>query len=291
LTESPTGSPRALSPAAARRGLGAFAVLDLREDAAFARGHLGGSGHVPFAELRARRAELPPRDRPLLLVADDPALAARAAGSLAESGHDQVFWLEASLAEIEGGLAETGPAARLWRPAPFLDEVLPAIARGRAADLAAGAGREAVFLAINGFDVEAWDSDAEALDRARALAARNGVTLRTVIADLEAEASPLPESAFDLVTCFRFLHRPILPMIALALAPGGTLVYETYRLGQERFGKPRRPRFLLEPGELTRAFAGLEILRYEEPSPPGGPWTARLLARRTRAASDPGSRP
>jgi hypothetical protein len=50
-------------------------------------------------------------------------------------------------------------------------------------------------------------------------------------------------------------------------------------VGQERFGKPKRRRFLLEEGELARAFAGLEILRYEEPSPPDGPLMARLLAR------------
>jgi hypothetical protein len=57
-------------------------------------------------------------------------------------------------------------------------------------------------------------------------------------------------------------------------------VYETYRRGQERFGKPQRRRFLLEPGELLDVFRSLEILCYDEPSPAGGPWTARLHARR-----------
>ena len=70
--------------------------------------------------------------------------------------------------------------------------------------------------------------------------------------------------------------------MARALAPGGHLVYETYRVGQERYGRPRRAQFLLRPGELEGAFVGLgcEVLRYEETDPPGGPLTARLWARR-----------
>src|SRR5262249_26485501 len=150
-------------------------------------------------------------------------------------------------------------------------------------DVACGTGRDAVFLAMEGFDVDAWDVDAEALARARALAERHGVTLRTAVVDLESSPPPaIPESAFALVACFRYLHRPLFPLLARAPQPGGALVYETYRQGQQRFGRPRRPRFLLETGELREAFArlGLEIHDDAEPSPAGGPWTARLLARR-----------
>jgi hypothetical protein len=82
--------------------------------------------------------------------------------------------------------------------------------------------------------------------------------------------------------CFRFLHRPLFPAMARALRPGGHLVYETYRVGQERFGRPKRPQFLLEPGELAAAFAGLglEVIRSQEPDPAAGPITSRLWARR-----------
>jgi SAM-dependent methyltransferase len=169
----------------------------------------------------------------------------------------------------------------LWRPAPFLEEVLPQLPRGRAADLAAGSGREAVFLAMHGFEVEAWETAPEALDRATALAARHGVAIAPVACDLEAGAPPLPDERYRLIVCFRFLHRPLFPAMIRALAPGGHLVYETYRVGQERFGRPRRPQFLLEPGELARGFGELEILRYEEPDPLEGPFTARLLARKS----------
>jgi SAM-dependent methyltransferase len=268
-----------------KAALAGAAVLDVRGEPAFGAGHLDGAGHVPLAELEARRAELPPRERPVIVVADDPEDAERAARALAGFEFPDVRWLDVPVSTLEGGAASRGPAVRLWRVAPFLDEVLPAIPRGRAADLAAGSGREAVHLAGQGFAVEAWDIAPEALERAAALAAREGVAFETVVCDLEAPDVALPAGRYALIVCFRFLHRPLFPAIAEALAPGGHLVYETFRVGQERFGKPRRPRFLLEPGELARAFPGLEILRHEEPDPAGGPLTARLWARRRGGTS------
>jgi SAM-dependent methyltransferase len=254
-------------------------VLDVRAECAFHNGHLEGSGSIPITDLRARRSELPPREKRILVVAGDAVSAAEAAADLTTMGLPHVYWLDARLSELDGGLASRGPAARLWRPAPFLEEVLPAIPRGLAADLASGAGREAVFLATKGFEVEAWDSDATALGWATALATRHGATIKTIECDLESPEPPLAPARYQLVVCFRFLYRPLFPIIARSLAPGGHLVYETYRVGQERFGRPRRRQFLLESGELVRAFAELEILRYEETNSPAGPLTARLLAR------------
>jgi rhodanese-related sulfurtransferase len=273
-------TPAPLLPAAAATRLDAVVVLDVRDAAAFHAGHLEGSGHLPASELDERRNELPPKDRSVLVVAASPAEARSAAARLAGRGHPAIWWLDGTLAELAGGRASRAPAARLWRPARFLEEMLPRLPRGRAADLASGAGREAVHLALHGFDVEAWDRDPEALRWAAALAERSGVAIRTVAADLEAADPGLPPSAYALIVCFRFLHRPLFPHIVRALAPGGMLVYETYRVGQEKYGKPRRPRFLLEDGELPRAFAALEILVHQEPTPPGGPITARLLARK-----------
>lgn len=274
---------RALGPADVRPG--AAAVLDVRGEEAFRSGHLGGSGSIPAGELAPRRAELPPREAPVLVVAEDAAAARAAATVMEQMGYRDVAYLDAPLDTLAGGLSDRGPAARLWRPAPFLEEVLPLLPdpRGgphRALDLAAGSGREAVFLALAGWEVEAWDAASEALERAAGLARRHGVRLDTVVAALERGEPPLPEGAFDLVTCFRFLHRPLFPRIEAALGPGGWLVYETYRLGQARFGRPKRDRFLLRDGELRAAFPGLSVERYEELDPEGGPVTARLLARR-----------
>ena len=276
---------RALAPDAVRGRRADFSVLDVREEAAFREGHIAGSGHVPRSELRLRRSELPPREQPLLVVAADGPEAAAAAAELNALGFASVAWLDAPLAALEGGLADQSPAARLWRPAPFLEEMLPRIPRPRpdacaALDAAAGAGREAVYLALQGFQVEARDRDPEALARAAALAARHGVRITTAVTDLEDNAITLPPDRFQLVVCFRYLHRPLFRQLERTLAPGGFLVYETYRLGQEKLGRPRRERFLLRPGELASAFPSLVVEHYAELEPAGGPVTARLLARK-----------
>ena len=271
---------RALVPAAASAALRDTPALDVRDEDAFRAGHLAGSGHLPLAELEARRSELPPRTQSLLVVADDASAARAAAEQLETMGYADVAYLDAVLDRLDLPRADQGPGARLWRPSPFLEQVIDAIPRGRALDLAAGAGREAVFLALNGFAVEAWDHDRDVLERARALAARHGVAIATAVRNLERRAPDLPVGGHDLVTVFRFLHRPLLPHVARAVAPGGFLVYETFRRGQERYGRPRPPRFLLDPGELRTAFPGLVVERYEEVDPEGGPVMARLLARR-----------
>ncbi len=274
---------------AARRAAAERAVLDVRDQEAFARGHLAGSGHLPAAELAERRAELPPRGTGIVVVADGATAAAAAAVALEAMGYAGVAFLDAALAELPGGFDDLGPPVRLWRPARFLEEVLPDVLAAlpspatrapTALDVACGAGRDAVFLAARGFEVEARDHAPEALERARALARREGVAVRTVECDLERDDLPPPGRTFDLVVCFRFLHRPLFAWMEAAVAPGGWLVYETYRAGQERFGRPKRAHFMLQPGELARAFPGLRTVRHEEPDPPGGPLTARLLARR-----------
>src|SRR5262249_12965098 len=240
------------------------AVIDVRDPAAFAAGHLAASGHVPRAELRERRAELPPREQPVLVVDDDPAAAEAGAAGLGSWGFAGVAWLAVPLGAVPGGCLHRGPAVRLWRPARFLEEVLPAIPRGLAADLAAGAGRDAVYLALNGFEVDAFDHDPEPLGRTAALARREGVSVRTIVAALGTAGPRARAPARSrLVPVFRSLPRPLFAAIERALAPGGWLVYETYREGQERFGRPKSARFLLRAGELSSAFPALTVVRYD----------------------------
>ena len=259
------------------------ALLDVRSGEDFARAHLAGSGHLPTAELRQRRSELPPRDVPVLIAAASGAEARAAAEAVVDLGYAQVDWLDGAVTDVPEALVRGAPA-RLWRPSPFLERVLPLLPapspRTRVLDLAAGAGRESVFLALHGYPVEAWDNDRDALARAEALAAHHGVTIATRLYNLERESPELPDSRHAIVTVFRFLHRPLFPHIDRAVAPGGCLVYETFLRGQERFGRPRHPRFLLDPGELARAFPSLEVEIYEESLPEAGPFLGRLLARK-----------
>ena len=88
---------------------------------------------------------------------------------------------------------------------------------------------------------------------------------RFVQADLEnGNPWPLRGEKFEGIVVTNYLHRPLFPRLIEALAPGGVLLYETFMLGNERFGKPSNPEFLLRPGELREAFAGLSEMGFEE---------------------------
>lgn len=107
--------------------------------------------------------------------------------------------------------------------------------------------------------MEAVDRDADAL---RELAGIAGIHTR--VADLEGGAWPYAGERFDVVVVTNYLYRPLFTYLIAALAPGGMLVYETFAVGNERYGHPRNPDFLLRPGELLQVLHGeLEVVAYE----------------------------
>jgi hypothetical protein len=107
--------------------------------------------------------------------------------------------------------------------------------------------------------VLAVDRDVDALEGLRG---HKGII--PLKADLEEGPWPLPGFTFDAVVVTNYLHRPLLPSLVASLAEGGVLLYETFMRGHERLGKPSRPEFLLEPGELLRACSGLTVVAFEE---------------------------
>ncbi|MCB9878009.1 MAG: class I SAM-dependent methyltransferase [Planctomycetes bacterium] len=148
----------------------------------------------------------------------------------------------------------------------------------RVLDVAAGGGRHAQLFGARGCAVTAVDRDVAAL---RALAAPS---LEILEADLENAPWPLPDRRFDAIVVVDYLWRPLLPTLAASLAPGGLLLYETFAAGNERFGRPRNPEFLLHDGELCdfAATHGLEVLDYRSGAVGEPPRAVRqrLLARR-----------
>lgn len=131
---------------------------------------------------------------------------------------------------------------------------------GEVIDLACGSGRHSRFLASLGLRVRAVDRDSQALG---ALGGVAGITLCE--ADLENDPWPLPGLKFDGVVVTNYLHRPLFPRILEALAPDGVLIYETFAAGNERFGKPSNPDFLLRHGELLEFARGcLRVIAYED---------------------------
>jgi len=130
----------------------------------------------------------------------------------------------------------------------------------RVLDLACGQGRHARFFAARHALVTALDRDESVLAGMRGL---DAITL--VTADVEAGVWPFESGAFDAIIVTNYLHRPLLPRLVSALATGGMLIYETFMLGNERYGKPSNPQFLLRPGELLEAFgAVLQVVAFEQ---------------------------
>ena len=132
---------------------------------------------------------------------------------------------------------------------------------GRILDLAAGGGRHARYFLARGHAVTVVDRDTSQLDD---LIGHPGVEI--LAADLEtARGWPLGARRFAGVIVTNYLHRPILADIVAAVAPSGALIYETFAVGNERFGKPSNPDFLLQPGELlTAAASRLRVVAYED---------------------------
>ncbi|EFK09691.1 methyltransferase domain protein [delta proteobacterium NaphS2] len=152
---------------------------------------------------------------------------------------------------------------RPGRPSSFLVDHIDLLRKGRVLDVATGRGRNAVYLARQGFEVEGVDISKEALDAARLLAETFGVSLILRLMDLEKDVL-LPKEAYDVVVCFNYLHRPLIPQLKQTLRPGGTMVYETYIVDQARFGKPKNPEHLLKHNELLTLFQDFRCLRYHE---------------------------
>jgi SAM-dependent methyltransferase len=142
-------------------------------------------------------------------------------------------------------------------------------------DLAAGRGRHALFFAERGHRVVAVDRDIGRLP------AHPGI--EPLAADLEDGSPwPLPDRRFGAVVVTNYLHRPLMPALLEAVAPGGVLLYQTFMAGNERFGKPNRPEFLLQDGELLELVRGVFSVTAYEARLTGGPMAMvqRIVARR-----------
>jgi SAM-dependent methyltransferase len=146
-------------------------------------------------------------------------------------------------------------------PSAWVERFAPLIAPGaRVLDLAAGTGRHAVFLAARGARVLAVDRDAAAL---ASFAATPGV--QTQVVDLEAGVWPFASEHFDAIVAVNYLHRPLFTGLLASLAGDGVLLYETFAKGNEAFGKPTNPDFLLVCDELLELARGsLTVVAFEQ---------------------------
>jgi SAM-dependent methyltransferase len=146
-------------------------------------------------------------------------------------------------------------------PSPWVTRWAPLVrAGGTVLDVACGGGRHARYFAARGCTVTAVDRDAAALSMLNSV---HGVT--TLAADIEGDPWPFAGHTFDAVVVTNYLHRPLFAHVLNALAPDGVLIYETFALGNERYGRPSNPAFLLQHGELLDVVLGrLDVVAYED---------------------------
>lgn len=149
-------------------------------------------------------------------------------------------------------------------PVEFLKEHINILPGGKALDIAMGEGRNAVFLAKNGFEVDGCDVSEIAVKKTLELAKENNVRVNAFVADLE--IYKLPKDAYDVVACFYYLQRSLIPQIKEALKPGGMVIYETYTIEncERGFEGPKNRDYLLKTNELLDLFKDLTIIYYKE---------------------------
>ena len=151
--------------------------------------------------------------------------------------------------------AESGAAVSDW--VRRFTDLIPA--DGVVLDVAAGGGRHSRYFRARGNRVVAVD---RMLDGLSALTGDPCVEL--VEADIENGPWPFPGRCFAGVLVTNYLHRPLMPVLAASVAPGGALIYETFAVGQAAFGRPANPDFLLKPLELLETFRStLSVVAYE----------------------------
>ncbi len=149
-------------------------------------------------------------------------------------------------------------------PSPWVTRFTHLIPSGEVLDLASGAGRHSRWLAAQGYPVLAVDRNADALVLA------NGVGVHTQQVDLETgnpeQDWPFAAERFSGVVVVNYLHRPLWTKMIDSLAINGILIYETFAMGNEQFGKPSNPDFLLRHGELLEIARshGLQVIAYED---------------------------
>ena len=144
-------------------------------------------------------------------------------------------------------------------PSPWVVQHGPLVScEGNVLDMAAGRGRHSRWFLNEGHTVTAVDKDISKLADIA-----SDPNLVTVEANLENAPWPFSGISFDGIVVTNYLWRPLFQYIQEALSPGGILIYETFGIGNEKFGKPSNPTFLLHDGELPEAFCGLTSIAYE----------------------------
>jgi len=243
-------------------------LVDVRTRDEFGNRHIPGSILIPMHELEERVKEVPNSGTPIAVICEYGQRSYSACGMLAQYGLGPLYNLSGGIRAWPGpvadGLEGNGTHRHGIAPSSFLIDSFDLLPGGLALDLAMGEGRNAIYLATRGFDVDGVDADARRVERARAAARRLGAPIRAIVGNVEDGSYIIPLDAYNVISVFNYLHRPLFKDIKDGVVPGGVVVYQTFTIDHAQYGRPTNPDYLLQPNELREVFSDWEILRHRE---------------------------
>lgn len=168
-------------------------------------------------------------------------------------------------------------------PAQILVEHLHLLPKGKVLDVAMGMGRHSLYLAAHGFDVVGLERDPAAIDTCLTEAKRRGIHVDARRTDLEdSDSCQMERNTYDVIICFYYLQRNLIPSLKDALKPGGYIIYETFLIDQHiKTGHPEHRDYCLAHNELLRLFQDFRVISYCEGQDPKGTYKASLVARKS----------
>ncbi len=243
-------------------------IIDLRPVEQYRQGHLQGATNLPLSEIEDCWYELPPKGSPLILFTTHAQQ--EAVNDLFERQHypiEAIFLAEDFQREE---LVADYNSRRLWRASPLLEEYIELIEQHLptsdplAFDIGCGSGRDSIFLGLHGFQVMAIDRNPMAIERISNFIERWQVDVTPIKLNCEEEYDQLIQLIHlqkpSLVLQCRYLHRPLLDLYHQHLPAGSMVAIHTFMKDAAKYGSPKKPAFLLQPGELAEKFADWDIL-------------------------------
>ena len=167
-------------------------------------------------------------------------------------------------------------------PAQFLVDNVDLLPRGQVLDVAMGNGRNSIYLAKLGFSVAGVDISKEAVSTALRLAQETDLDIKAEVVDLEKYR--IAKESYEVIICFNYLQRSLVPYIKDGLKKGGMVVYETFIVDQAQFKKPKNPDYLLRHNELLDMFSDFRCLRYREGIIKGAKAIASIIAQKPQTS-------
>jgi len=247
---------------------GSLVLVDVRTETEFQDCHIAGSMLVPLHELETRIGEVPNSGTPIAVICEKGQRSVSACRLLAEHGFTPLYNVTGGLQTWNGptrsGTRDGASLQQAIAPSSYLVENFDLLPGGLVLDIAMGSGRNAIYLATRGFDVDGVDIDPSAVADARTRARRMGAPIRAMTGNYENGSMTVPVCAYNVIMVFNYLHRPLFPQIKDGVVPGGVVIYQTFTTEQVRFGRPQNPDYLLRAGELREVFHDWEILRSRE---------------------------